>query len=928
MKKIITQICFMLLFVTSAFAQAPGIFNYQGVARNAVGNVLANKNITLRLTIKNATASGITVYAETRAVTTNAYGLFNVQVGSAGATNVTGTVLGVNWAVANKFLQVEIDVNGGSSFIVMGTTQLASVPFALNAATALPAGPAAGDLGGTYPNPILANSGVVAGSYGNATSYPTFTVDSKGRITLASMQNLPAALPPNGPAGGDLAGIYPNPILANSGVAAGSYGNTTSYPTFTVDNKGRITLASTQTFPAAPTTLPPNGPAGGDLAGTYPNPTVVKIQTRPLSAAVPNANDILQFNGTTWIPAALPAAPSSIGGSGTLNFISKFTPSGTAIGNSQLFDDGINVGLGTTTPTYKFDLLHGGSGGARIKSSASFSALDIDGFTGDAALRFANNGTNKWNIRNRPADDYFEFFELGGGGSRMVIQRTSGNVGIGETTNPLYKLDVLHGGSIGQRIKSSAGFSNLDIDAFTGDAAIRFANNGTNKWNIRNRPADDNFEFFELGGGGSRMVIQRTSGNVGIGETTNPLYKLDILHGGGGGTRIKSSASFSALDIDAATGDAALRFVANGTNQWNLRNRPSDNYFELFELGGGGSRVVVQDATGNVGIGETTNPLYKLDILHGGGGGTRIKSSASFSALDIDAATGDAALRFLNNGTNQWNIRNNPANNDLQFFKLGGGGERMRIEAATGNVAITGNLSKGGGSFKIDDPIDPENKYLYHSFVESPDMMNIYNGNITTDANGKATVELPKYFEALNMEFRYQLTVIGAFAQAIINKEVVNNQFEIATNQPNIKVSWQVTGIRHDAYANQNRIPNEVEKDVKDKGNYLHPKAFNQPISKAINYDVNENSPSSLTEMKAPVYAKKVVAENEVSSVSTQIAKPTAKSTVIDNSGSVADQPVIANPSKVIVLEPANSSTSNDANKKGTKDSEIKKGSH
>jgi hypothetical protein len=85
-------------------------------------------------------------------------------------------------------------------------------------------------------------------------------------------------------------------------------------------------------------------------------------------------------------------------------------------------------------------------------------------------------------------------------------------------------------------------------------------------------------------------------------------------------------------------------------------------------------------------------------------------------------------------------------------------------------------------------------------------MMNIYNGNVTTDANGYATVTLPAYFEALNKDFRYQLTVIGSFARAMVAKEVSHNQFTIRTDSPNVKVSWQVTGIRHDAFANAHRI--------------------------------------------------------------------------------------------------------------------------
>jgi hypothetical protein len=144
----------------------------------------------------------------------------------------------------------------------------------------------------------------------------------------------------------------------------------------------------------------------------------------------------------------------------------------------------------------------------------------------------------------------------------------------------------------------------------------------------------------------------------------------------------------------------------------------------------------------------------------------------------------------------------------------------------SGNVQVTGSLAKASGSFKIDHPLDPENKYLYHSFVESPDMMNIYNGNVVTDASGSAIVTLPDYFEALNMDFRYQLTVIGTFAQAIVAEEIMNNQFTIRTDRANTKVSWQVTGVRHDNYANAHRVIPEVEKEREFKGKYLHPAEF------------------------------------------------------------------------------------------------------
>lgn len=152
-----------------------------------------------------------------------------------------------------------------------------------------------------------------------------------------------------------------------------------------------------------------------------------------------------------------------------------------------------------------------------------------------------------------------------------------------------------------------------------------------------------------------------------------------------------------------------------------------------------------------------------------------------------------------------------------------------------GDVEVTGDCcAAGAGSFRIDHPLDPENKFLYQSLVSSPDMVSIYNGNVTTDANGNAIVTLPDYVEALNRDFRYQLTVIGQFAQAIVSSTVKDNRFSIKTDKPNVEVSWQVTGIRQDPYANNNRIPVEQEKPAEEKGLFLYPADYGQPEGKGI----------------------------------------------------------------------------------------------
>jgi hypothetical protein len=149
----------------------------------------------------------------------------------------------------------------------------------------------------------------------------------------------------------------------------------------------------------------------------------------------------------------------------------------------------------------------------------------------------------------------------------------------------------------------------------------------------------------------------------------------------------------------------------------------------------------------------------------------------------------------------------------------------------SGNLYVAGNISKAGGSFKIDHPLDPANKYLYHSFVESPDMMNIYNGVATLDAKGGASVTLPDWFEALNRDFRYQLTAIGAPGPNLyISAKIANHRFSIAGGKPGAEVSWQVTGVRHDAWADAHRIPVEVEKKGGEQGHYLHPELFGKDV--------------------------------------------------------------------------------------------------
>ncbi|BDS12638.1 hypothetical protein [Aureispira anguillae] len=173
--------------------------------------------------------------------------------------------------------------------------------------------------------------------------------------------------------------------------------------------------------------------------------------------------------------------------------------------------------------------------------------------------------------------------------------------------------------------------------------------------------------------------------------------------------------------------------------------------------------------------------------------------------------------------------------------KLVVGGEILCPSVKIGALSVIGGMTAGGGisstgpvtgtfkAFRIDHPLDPQNKYMYHASIESDEFMNIYSGKITTNHQGLATIKLPNWMTTLNRDFRYQLTVLGkTFSKAIVWEEMDEaGQFIIKTELPNVQVSWQVSGIRQDVYARENPLQVEVEKEKTMKGKLIYQPKLN-----------------------------------------------------------------------------------------------------
>jgi hypothetical protein len=314
-------------------------------------------------------------------------------------------------------------------------------------------------------------------------------------------------------------------------------------------------------------------------------------------------------------------------------------------------------------------------------------------------------------------------------------------------------------------------------------------------------------------------AIPDTTKFVGTSNNQPLIFKTNAS--GAGGERMRISA---AGDVNIGTQESLGRLTVQTqtTSQTSIYGQSTSGY-------------------GVVGVSSSSVGLYGSSTEDVAIYGTSTKGAGVFGSSDYGDGTygysqqASGVVAFSVNGLG---LLASSVNNYAGYF--------------SGKVRVTGLLEKPAGSFKIDHPLDPENRYLYHSFVESPDMKNIYDGVATLDANGDASVELPAWFEALNYDFRYQLTCHGGFAPVYIAEEIAGNRFRIAGGRQGMQVSWQVTGVRHDAYAQAHRIPVEQDKAEQDRGSYMYPTEHGQPATKLEQYQLFQQATRTAEDRPAP----------------------------------------------------------------------------
>ena len=532
----------------------------------------------------------------------------------------------------------------------------------------------------------------------------------------------------------------------------------------------------------------------------------------------------------------------------------------------------VNVGIGTTTPAYRLDVQGTGNftglvtfaggqtfpGTGTVTSVGSGAGLTGGPITGSGTLSVATGGVTNAMLQNSSLTVSAGSGLSGGGAVSLGGSTTlSLNPNVSVTTgafsgnNATQIVSVTQNGSGMALLGTNAAngsYGQLGTSVSGGATGVYGSGSYIGVWGngnpgvygessnhgvIGRNSVSGSFGRLGTSESGHNMGVYGLSGEYGIyGSGSTGVYGSGSNYGVFGSNSTNSSYGLLGTSVSGNPTGVYGNGSSYGVEGWN------STYSSYGLLGTSVTIKSTNYATGVYGSGSTFG-VY-------GSGGTGVFGSGSSYGVQGDNSANASTGRLGTSvtigsthyatgafGTGAFGVYGIATSGGAGVYGTGGDYAGFFV----GNVAVVGNLSKASGGFKIDHPLDPGNKYLVHSFVESPDMKNVYDGVAILDAAGEAWVGLPDWFETLNTDFRYQLTSIGAPAPNLyIAEEISANRFKIAGGRPGGKVCWQVTGIRQDAYAKAHRLPVEKDKAEAERGFYLHPELYGQPETQAIRW--------------------------------------------------------------------------------------------
>ncbi len=338
-------------------------------------------------------------------------------------------------------------------------------------------------------------------------------------------------------------------------------------------------------------------------------------------------------------------------------------------------------------------------------------------------------------------------------------------------------------------------------------------------------------------------IIVSSGGAVGVGA--NPTSATMTV--GAGNTEAitafsNGSSVFAGYFLNQDNSGTALLAVGNGVSG-------------VYLTGGEGIASTGDDigafvyasnssGTGLIAAGNGTTSIYTLS--NGGGGSFNGSYNGVYghSNAASSSATGVYGIAEPSSSADAIGVFGYCAPSASYGYGVSGYGGWIGVYGETDSnglyaVYASGDFGASGTkSFVIDHPLDPANKYLKHFSIESNEVLNVYRGNVTLDANGEATVQLPHYFHAVNRNFSYMLTPVGQPAPGLYVAAEIdgNGTFKISGGNPGQKISWYVYAERNDPYLQQHPEKRKVEvpKKAKERGKYLMPELYGQPDSKRM----------------------------------------------------------------------------------------------